>query len=135
MILQKNFMDDSLYDLSDSHCIPDKCDTDKKCKCYPNMNMDNLQHLNKNERDKIINNNQFCAFQDDDRLKGCDSGCCEKKGCPGECLGVPPRPPEAFRQTVLRREPTTNHRFLKIFKVVFLWIVFLLFFSTLACLI
>jgi len=144
MVFRQNFLDDSLYDLSDSQCIPDKCDeiyTGKKCKCYPNVNVDNLKYLEKNERNKIINSTQFCAFQDSKGfLTGCDSGCCEKKGCPGECIGVPSRPPEAFPLKKFRPTngpPPANHKnrhFLKIFKVVFLWIVFLLFFATLACL-
>lgn len=58
----------------------------RKCKCYAEHGKVGIDAA----RD------QFCGYQGDDGIVyGCDAGCCGD-GCPGQCEGVKPRPPESF---------------------------------------
>lgn len=72
-------------------CNPNVCNpvfSNKQCKCFTHV------HTNKPYED------QFCGFQDGDRIVACDSGCC-KPMCPRkkECPSIQPRAPDSVIRT------------------------------------
>jgi len=62
--------------------------SNKKCKCFT--------HVDTNKPYE----EQFCGFQDGDRIVACDSGCC-KSVCPNKknCPSIPPREPDSVVKT------------------------------------
>ena len=81
------------------HCAHLLCGSefaDKPCKCYSQLDENNLKGLTPAQRTVRINSDQFCGYQGlDGFIYGCDSKCCAT-GCPGECSGVGPRPPNGI---------------------------------------
>jgi len=81
------------------HCAHLVCGSDfadKPCKCYSQLDENNLKGLTPAQRTVRINSDQFCGYEGlDGFIYGCDSKCCAD-GCPGECSGVGPRPPNGI---------------------------------------
>ena len=81
------------------HCAHLICGSefaDKPCKCYSNLDENNLKGLTPAQRTTRINSDQFCGYVGlDGVIYGCDAKCCAD-GCPGECIGVGPRPPNGI---------------------------------------
>lgn len=81
------------------HCAHLICGSefaDKPCKCYSNLDENNLKGLTPAQRTARINSDQFCGYVGlDGVIYGCDAKCCAD-GCPGECIGVGPRPPNGI---------------------------------------
>jgi len=68
----------------------------KKCKCYSNFELKELQNCPESVKNSRIMGDQFCAYEDDDGfLVGCGPGCCDADGCPGECCKGSKKPPDA----------------------------------------
>ena len=91
-------------DWGDPHTV-EECSTcklpdeiKKKCKCYSNYELKEMQNCPDTVRQSRMLGDQFCAYEDDDgTLIGCGPGCCDADGCPGECCKSAPRPPDENR--------------------------------------
>jgi len=75
----------------------------KDCKCFASDQTD------------FPHEDQFCGFEQDGFVFPCDSGCCGE-GCPGECLGVQPRPPDSVKTKleIIQTEDEEIQKYLKI---------------------
>lgn len=71
--------------------ICDKNYKNKRCACYPNLSV--LNNMVIDDKNEAVRANQICAHESKGFLYPCDPGCCQG-GCPGQCLDVPPRPPQ-----------------------------------------
>ena len=88
----------------DPHTV-DECSTcklpdeiKKKCKCYSNYELKEMQNCPESIKNSRSMGDQFCAYEDDDgTLIGCGPGCCDADGCPGECCKSSPSAPEKNR--------------------------------------
>ena len=70
----------------------------KKCKCYSNYELKEMQNCPESIRNSRLMGDQFCAYEDDDgTLMGCGPGCCDADGCPGECCKSSVNAPEKNR--------------------------------------
>ena len=91
-------------DWGDPHTV-EECSTcklpdeiKKKCKCYSNYELKEMQNCPDTVRQSRILGDQFCAYEDDNgTLIGCGAGCCDADGCPGECCKSEPKPPDENR--------------------------------------
>lgn len=71
------------------------------------------------------NENQVCAFQENNRVFPCDKDCCEG-GCPGQTPNVKPRPPFAIKSIM----KTTDKQIKNIFKYIVILLVWIYIIST-----
>lgn len=118
-----------------THCETSICSdrySDRKCKCYPNLSELSSDNLDTPEaKNKAINSNQICAFENDDGfMYPCDPGCCQG-GCPGQCEEVKPRPPTAV---YVKMKPNTEDK-RKMKSLTQLWMIVTISFLLLAIII
>lgn len=88
-------------------------DIKERCQCFPNYDIKLMENCDP-ELSKIrLESDQMCGYIDDEGLlKPCQAGCCEGKGCPGQCcdgtLGVPDK------KRPITRESSQKEYYIKI---------------------
>ena len=77
----------------------------QSCKCYADLSIiGDMKFDTNDDKTEAVKKYQLCAYESDEGyLFPCDQGCCDG-GCPGQCDGVTPRPPEKAYTP-----PTTNN--------------------------
>lgn len=103
--------------------------TNKACKCYADLSkIEDLKFVTEDEKTQAINSSQICGYESDDGfLFPCDPGCCASL-CPGQCSGVPSRPPEGKYTPIMKpksRKASNLFIFWK-FMTIFLFILTIL---------
>lgn len=99
----------------------------KKCKCYSNYELKEIQNCPETVKNSRLMGDQFCAYEDDDgTLIGCGPGCCDPDGCPGECCKGSLRPPDKNRPSSTSTNPLIINKTSTIKPNVINFIMFLL---------
>ena len=100
--------------------------SDKICKCYADLSVINdMKFDTEDDKKAAIKANQICAYETDEGyLFPCDQGCCHS-GCPGQCEGVSPRPPEKAYTPKLKPKSKKFSNLFIFWNIMMLWFLLL----------